>query len=108
MKDIPALKNGLDLPKHMAENIYMFGGEGIWVKFRAKKYIIKDILDWFGHDVRFSGETDNEVDVSVCVNQDAMFYWALQYGEHIEVLEPTGLREKVGNAVKAIAKKYGK
>jgi hypothetical protein len=36
----------------------MFGGKGAAVKFRAKKYIIKDILDWFGRDVRFMNETE--------------------------------------------------
>ena len=105
-REIPALKNGLDLPRHMAENIYMFGGKGAVVKFRAKKYIIKDILDWFGRDVRFMNETEDEVDVKVSVNEDAMLYWSLQYGEHIEVLEPTGLRERIGAAAKAISDKY--
>ena len=106
MKDIPALKNGLDLPKHMAENIYMFGGEGVHVKFRAKRYLIKDILDWFGQDARFMDDGENDVIVNVRVNEDAMHYWALQYGENIEVLEPNSLRARVGAAAKAIAGKY--
>jgi len=105
-KEIPALINGFNLPKHMAENIYMFGGESILVKFRAKKYIIKDILDWFGRDVNFSSENEDDVDVRVRVSEEAMVYWSLQYGEHIEVLEPAGLRERVGTAAKAIADKY--
>jgi len=107
ISEIPALKNGLDLPKHMAENIYMFGGESVRVRFRAKKYLIKDVLDWFGRDVRFSNEQEDEVDVSVSVNPDAMFYWSMQYGEHIEVLEPLGLRERVKGAVMEMAGKYG-
>jgi len=106
-RQIPALKNGLDLPKHMAENIYMFGGKGTMVKFRAKKSIIKDILDWFGRDVRFTSENEDEVDVNVSVSEDAMLYWSLQYGEHIEVLEPAGLRDRIGAAAKTISDKYG-
>ena len=106
VNDIPALKNGLDLPKHMAENIYMFGGESVQVKFRAKKYIIKDVMDWFGYDIRFENENDDEVDVIVRVNESAMLYWSLQYGEHIEVLEPKTLRERVGHTAKAICGKY--
>lgn len=106
VKEVPALKNGFDLPKHMAENIYMFGGESVWVKFRAKRYIVKDILDWFGYDARFTGEDDENVIVDVKVSEQAMLYWSLQYGEHIEVLSPDDLRERVGAAVKAIADKY--
>ena len=108
VREIPALRNGFDLPKHMAENIYMFGSKSALVKFRAKKYIIKDILDWFSRDVKFESENDDEVDVRVRVNEDAMLYWSLQYGEHIEVLEPAGLRERIGTAAKAISGKYEK
>ena len=106
MKEIPALKNGFNLPKFMAENIYMFGGEGVNVKFRAKRYIIKDILDWFGCDTRFTVEDGDNVIVDVCVNEQAMFYWSMQYGEHIEVLSPEGLRERAYAAARAIAGKY--
>lgn len=106
VKEVPALKNGFDLPKHMAENIYMFGGESVWVKFRAKRYIIKDILDWFGYDARFTGEDDENVIVDVKVSEQAMLYWSLQYGEHIEVLSPESLRDRVGKAAKSIAEKY--
>ncbi|NLN25076.1 MAG: WYL domain-containing protein [Bacteroidetes bacterium] len=106
VKEVPALKNGFDLPKHMAENIYMFGGESVWVKFRAKRYIIKDILDWFGYDARFTGEDDENIIVDVKVSEQAMLYWSLQYGEHIEVLSPESLRDRVGKAAKSIAEKY--
>ncbi len=106
VKEVPALKNGFDLPKHMAENIYMFGGESVWVKFRAKRYIVKDILDWFGYDARFTGEDDENVIVDVKVSEQAMLYWSLQYGEHIEVLSPESLRDRVGKAAKSIAEKY--
>lgn len=110
IKEIPALKNGFDLPKHMAENIYMFSGESIWVTFRARRYLIKDILDWFGCDVRLTDENgdDENITAHVKVNEKAMLYWALQYGEHIEVLAPQKLRERVGRAAETIASKYKK
>ena len=106
IKDVPALKDGLDLPKHMSENIYMFGGESVRVTFRAKKYILKDVLDWFGANIKFANETEDEVDVVATVSEEAMHYWALQYGEHIEVLKPEKLRKRIGKAAKAIWDKY--
>ena len=60
-----------------------------------------------GMDVVFSNESEDEVDVNVIVNEKAFFCWALQYGQHIEVLEPTDLRERVKNAIMEISKKYG-
>ena len=38
--------NGYSLPKHMAEHIYMFAGESIRAKFKAKNYIIDQLIDW--------------------------------------------------------------
>ena len=98
----------LDLQRFMAENIYMFGGESVRVSFRAKRYIVSDILDWFGKDVVFTDADDTEVTVNVRVSEEAMFYWAMQYGEHIEVLEPERLRDKVRNAAKSICAKHKK
>ena len=50
----------------MAEHIYMFTGESVLVTFRAKKYLVSEIIDWFGKDITFSDETENEVTVFVC------------------------------------------
>ena len=105
-KLIKGMEHGLDLPRHMAENIYMFGGESVKVTFRAKRWVVGDILDWFGRDVSFTDSDGDEVTAGVRVSEQAMFYWAMQYGEYIEVLEPSGLRTRLKCAVKDMLKKY--
>ena len=95
------------MPKHMAEHLYMFAGESIRVKFKAKNYIIDQVLDWFGTDVNIVADTDDECFVEVKVNRDAFFYWALQYGLHIEVLEPLCVREQLIDAIRKMGEKYG-
>ncbi|MCQ2451350.1 MAG: WYL domain-containing protein [Clostridia bacterium] len=90
-KNVPEIKNGFNLPKHMAEHIYMFAGESVPVTFRAKKYIVADIIDWFGKDVEFYDETDDELTVRTTVNENAMRAWGLQYARHITVLTPKSL-----------------
>ena len=106
MKQVAGLEKGLNLPKHMAEGIYMFTGKNVQVKFRTKPSLISDVLDWFGHDVRLRKEEDDYVIATVTVNEQAMFYWAMQYGEHIEVLSPESLREKLGEAARNMVEKY--
>ena len=103
---VSGMEDGLDLPKHMAEHIYMFGGRSARVTFVAKRKILNDIIDWFGTDITFLDSNDNEVKVCVNVNLDAMQYWALQYGLHVEILEPAGLRDRISEAVKIMAGKY--
>ena len=107
MKEIKGLEHGLDLPKHMAEHIYMFSGESKRVLFRARRSMVDQIIDWFGTELSFRNESANSVEVSVRVNVNAMFYWLLQYGPFCEVLEPLELRERVKKAVSEMAVRYG-
>lgn len=83
------------LPKHMAEHLYMFGGESIRVSFRMKMKIIDDVIDWFGSDIVFTDETEDEVTAHVTVNWHAMRHWALQYCRHVCILAPSDLAEHV-------------
>lgn len=103
---VKGLENGLDLPTHMAEHIYMFGGECGMVTFRANRRIINDVIDWFGTDVFFFGESENEVNVSVRVNYNAMKYWAMQYGSFVTVTSPPSLVETVRREIALMSEKY--
>lgn len=100
--EVKGLEHGFDLPKHMAEHLYMFQGESTNVLFRARKYLINDIIDWFGTDVVFSNETEESMDVSVTVNRTAMAMWAMQYALHVEVLEPVDLREEIKENIRKV------
>lgn len=83
------------LPKHMAEHLYMFSGESIPVTFRMKKVILNDVIDWFGTDIAFMDETEDEVTARVTVNWSAMRYWAQQYCRFVRILTPTDLAQTV-------------
>jgi len=95
VREVEGMKNGLYLPKHMAEHLYMFSGESIPVTFRMKKIILNDVIDWFGSDIAFSDETEEEVTARVTVNWHAMRHWALQYCRHVRVLSPPDLVQTV-------------
>jgi predicted DNA-binding transcriptional regulator YafY len=104
---VKGLEHGLNLPQHMAEHIYMFAGESIHITFRADKRILNDIMDWFSA-ADFSNEREDTIDVTVKVNRQAMFCWAMQYGPYVEVLKPAELREELGQSFAQIAKIYEK
>lgn len=106
-KQVKGLENGLNLPKHMAEHIYMFSGDSERVIFRTKKYLLSEIFDWFGKDVTFSDETDEEVTCSVYVNETAMRKWALQYALHVRVLSPQSMVDGVKEDLKKAIENYG-
>ena len=103
---VQGLEQGLNLPKHMAEHIYMFPGESAPVTFRMKKHILNDVFDWFGTDVTFSDESDDEVTARVTINLRAMKLWAIQYGPYVRVLSPLSLAEQVKQGLKEALANY--
>ena len=84
----------------------MFAGESGIVTFRAKKYLLNDIIDWFGGGVTFFDETDEEVSVRVRVNFAAMRRRALQYALHTKIMSPKSLAEQVKNDIKEAMENY--
>ena len=68
----PEMKDGFQLGKHMAEHVYMFSGKSERVQFIAKTYLYNDLMDWFGDDLRFIKEENNEVLCEVSVNLKSM------------------------------------
>lgn len=105
-RKVKGIENGLDLPKHLAEHLYMFAGESIPVKFIAKRYIVTDVIDWFGKDIKFSDATDDEVTVTVKVNPIAMKMWALKYSKHIKVIFPQSLVDEIKADIDFAKKNY--
>ncbi len=106
MKQVKGLENGLNLPKHMAEHIYMFSGPSTPIKFKTTKDMFSEIVDWFGKDIVVREQDDDSIVVRVNCNENAMRYWALQYGPYIEVMEPQSFRDKLREDVKKMYEKY--
>ena len=108
MKQVPEVAHGLNLPKHMAEHIYMFSGEGVDVVILAEKHLMSQLVDWFGTDFRIMEDKNDMLKIRVKVNPEAMKYWALQYGPYVEVLQPSKLRDEIAANVKLMNKKYNR
>jgi predicted DNA-binding transcriptional regulator YafY len=100
-------KDGFNLAKYMAEHIYMFGGGSVNVKLRTDQDNMLALIDWFGNNFRITERRqDGKIDVTLKVNEDAMVYWAMQYGQSVTVLAPESLREKVKAGLKKALDEY--
>lgn len=107
MKQVPELANGLDLPKTMAEHVYMFHGESVAVKMRCSESMMDNVIDWFGKDIAvIKDKASEDLIVRVNCNYEAMLCWALQYGPNVEVLEPKKMRDELAATIEEMAKKY--
>ena len=105
-RKVKGAEHGFDLSKHMKEHIYMFAGKSIRAKFIAEKYIINDIIDYFGNDAVFSNETEDKVTVTVTVNEQDMHYWALLYIMQIKIISPQSLVDDIKNDIQKAVDKY--
>ena len=105
-KKVVGMEKGLDLPKHMAEHIYMFSGECGRVSMRTSPHMTGELIDWFGNSVTFSDETENTVIAHVTVNLRAMRFWALQYAPYITVLSPQSLVDELKTDLERASKQY--
>ncbi len=104
--EIEELANGFNLPRHMAEHIYMFSGESICVKFWTSEIMMDALIDWFGKDFKILDKADDKILISVKVNEKAIKIWAIQYGDKVEVISPENLREEIRMQALQIAQKY--
>jgi predicted DNA-binding transcriptional regulator YafY len=86
----------------------MASGESVQVKLRFNKVAVGHIFEWFGKDIYLTDESEETFTTFIRVNENAMLFWALQYGLHVEVLEPQSLREKIGDTVVLIGEKYNR
>lgn len=106
IKNLKDLVQNFNLPKHMAEHIYMFSGESVNIKILAQKNLMNDLIDWYGTDFKILEKNDNDMIVSLKCNEKAFECWALQYGKYIEVLEPIDLRKKIVDDIASMYEKY--
>ncbi len=106
MKEVPELSKGLNLPKHMAEHIYMFSGDSVKVVLHTTADMMNELSDWFGNDFRLYRLDNDKIEVVVECNEKAMFFWALQYGPYVEVISPKALRSKLSETISSMNNKY--
>ena len=106
VREVDEFQNGLNLPKHMAEHVYMFSGKSQLVRLRVAESGINDVIDWLGSDIQITRESKDTLLVDVTANPQAMKYWAVQFGEKVEILLPETLREEVRELVTKIYNKY--
>lgn len=106
LKKLPGYGRGFDLPKHMAEHIYMFSGPSEAITLKTTADMMTELVDWFGDDFSITSRKGDEITVRLTCNENAMRFWALQYGAYVEVLKPESLRNQLRDDVNGMAEKY--
>lgn len=105
ISDLDGCEN-FSMKQYINEHIYMTHGESVnaELKFTEPKFV-NDFVDWFGKSIELE-ETDSGIVAKAKVNEGALIFWSLQYGEHVEILKPVETRQKIKTIIEAMKNKY--
>ena len=98
----------LNTKEYMKQHIYMFASKIIRVEFTIEKFLITDVIDLFGKDVKFSDETDTHITVTVNVDRMAMEHFARNFAPHVVIKSPQSLVERVKSDLEKALSLYEK
>lgn len=84
----------------------MFHGDDERIAIRCDMCILDNIIDIFGKDVRLELSGSDQFNAFVKSSFEGMKHLAVQYIDHMEVLEPKELREEIKQVLKEANKKY--
>ena len=94
------------IKNYMKEHVYMVAGHSVDAEIEiTNPQRVNDFVDWFGKDVDIR-EIDQKIVASFKVNEESLIYWALQYGESVEILKPEKTRNKIKEIIRNMLKKY--
>lgn len=105
LRTVDGFENGIDYKNFSAALPYMFTDTPEQIELLADNSVVDQIVDWFGYDIQIAPQGDG-VRVQLKSSPNALTYWALQFAEHVEILSPTYLREKVRTILQNACKKY--
>mgnify|MGYP003289585497 CR=1 FL=1 len=106
IKDITQYKNGFDIAEYLNSHVYLFGGEVCNAKLELKNTAaISYVKDWFGNNASIKKE-NNKLIARIKCNENALFYWAIQYSQSVKVIYPDYLVDRIKKALDEIVKDY--
>ena len=105
---IKGYENGIDYKQIASTMPYMYTDTPERIEFIADEFIVDQIVDWFGKDIRMTTlpDDDKKVKVELVASPNAMEHWALQYLNYVEVTKPESLRKRISKSINEAIKKY--
>ncbi|MBO5516444.1 MAG: WYL domain-containing protein [Schwartzia sp.] len=94
------------LSEYSAQHFYMFSGRSVQARFRAEDWMMDTLVDWFGKTFKILKQEEGYFEVLLQCNESAIKYWALQYGNSVEILAPKSLRESIADIVRGMYEAY--
>lgn len=106
LRMLKGFENGIMLSEYIKSHPNLWSGESMRVTFRCKQYMMNDVVDSFGTNLRIEKLPDDMIKVHVLASESAMLHWAVQFADAVEVLSPASLRKQITETIRNALKKY--
>lgn len=99
-------ENGIDISKYINEHIYAFGDKTVNATLKlSDENAVAYVTEWFGNNAKIY-KKENELYADITSNEKSLIYWCLQYGESVELINPSETREMLKNIINKMFKRY--
>lgn len=106
LRNLKGFENGLTLSEYLSQHPNLWSGSPTAVVFRCPDYLIGDVIDFFGTNIRSKQEKSGQLEIRVTVSEGSMLHWVIQFAESVEVISPESLRLRIVNTLREALKKY--
>lgn len=106
LRSLKGFENGLTLSEYLSQHPNLWSGTPTAVVFRCPDYLIGDVIDFFGTNIRIIKEKSGQLEIRVTVSEESMLHWAIQFAESVEVISPISLRLRIADTLREGLKKY--
>lgn len=97
---------GIRLSDYVEEHPNLWSGNSVHITFQCRQYMMNDVADSFGKDLRIEELPDDMMKVHVHASEASMLHWAIQFADAVEVLSPKRLREQIVETLREALKRY--
>ena len=107
IREVEGYENGINYKNLTTAMPYMFSDTPETVEMLAVDWIIDQVIDWFGKDIKIEkSDKDGLHKITLKSSPTAMLFWAMQYTNECEVLKPLSLRERIKGTLNEANIKY--
>ena len=91
---------------YLKRSVYLLEGIVVTAGFKIEDdNAIQYVVDWFGNNARIYKRNGNQY-AAITGNENALFYWYMQYSESFTIMGPQTLVQRVRDEAERIVKKY--
>lgn len=96
----------LKLKEYISKNVYNYVGEPVRIVLQTTEDLMDDLIDYFGENIRVTKKEDCILAEVSALKSSGLFFWLLQYGQYVTLLEPEDMRAEVVRRLQIIQSKY--